>query len=726
MGNGSLARLLRPHRRNHPLRNSVTAHAPRRRIRGGMLAALLAGAMIITAPAAAGAEPSLQTGGVGAAFAAASSQYDVPRDLLVALGYSETRLDQHAGLPSAANGFGMMHLVSNPTNRTLDEAAELTGRSAAELKTRPEVNIHGAAAVLRSYADELGLTAADRGRIGAWYPVVARYGHTSSDETARLYADYVYQLLWQGLATVTSTGQQITVAPQRVRPELGRYAQVSPAGQEPVAAGGPIGVAALSEYGNRWVAAHSANYRAGRTSRISTIVIHVTQGSYAGTISWFQNPSSQVSAHYVVRSGDGEITQMVREGDTAYHARSANAYSIGIEHEGYVDNPAWFTDAMYRSSAALTRYLCDKYGLPKDRRTIKGHHEIPGNDHTDPGPHWNWNYYIDLVNGGPPPPPLGGRYLAGSPTDFDGDGRDDVVTFTQGSLNDVYVATSTGSQFVGTSVKWHDFFGLPGETLLSGDFDGDGRDDIVAFTHGDLADVYVALSTGAGFGPSRKWHDWFAPHAEVAAVGDVNGDGMDDIVTFTQAGAESPVYVALSDGTQFVGTDQKWHHHFSIPGEYPAVADVNGDGLADIISFTQGTLGHNRVWVALSDGTSFGPAQIWHEWFARAGEQPRVGDINGDGLADIVTFTCDNEADVYAAVSTGHSFVGTADKWHDFFCLPGEFPYLGDFNGDGKDDIVVFTKGTTNDVYVALSNGTSFGPSTKWHDYFGLTEETTF
>jgi hypothetical protein len=346
-----------------------------------------------------------------------------------------------------------------------------------------------------------------------------------------------------------------------------------------------------------------------------------------------------------------------------------------------------------------------------------------------PYPPYYYQRYLVSDNCGtppPPPPPLGGRYLAGSPTDFDGDGRDDVVTFTQGSLNDVYVATSTGSQFVGTSVKWHDFFGLPGETLLSGDFDGDGRDDIVAFTHGDLADVYVALSTGAGFGPSRKWHDWFAPHAEVAAVGDVNGDGMDDIVTFTQAGAESPVYVALSDGTQFVGTDQKWHHHFSIPGEYPAVADVNGDGLADIISFTQGTLGHNRVWVALSDGTSFGPAQIWHEWFARAGEQPRVGDINGDGLADIVTFTCDNEADVYAAVSTGHSFVGTADKWHDFFCLPGEFPYLGDFNGDGKDDIVVFTKGTTNDVYVALSNGTSFGPSTKWHDYFGLTEETTF
>ncbi|MEW2380428.1 VCBS repeat-containing protein, partial [Micromonospora sp. NPDC047812] len=103
----------------------------------------------------------------------------------------------------------------------------------------------------------------------------------------------------------------------------------------------------------------------------------------------------------------------------------------------------------------------------------------------------------------------------------------------------------------------------------------------------------------------------------------------------------------------------------------------------------------------------------------------RVGDINGDGRDDIVTFTCNTNADVYAATSTGTSFAGTTIKWHDFFCLTGEFPYLADVNGDNKDDIIVFTKGTTNDVYVGLSTGTGFNPSTKWHDFFGLNGETT-
>ncbi|MEV4139100.1 hypothetical protein AB0J72_43915 [Dactylosporangium sp. NPDC049742] len=52
-------------------------------------------------------------------------------------------------------------------------------------------------------------------------------------------------------------------------------------------------------------------------------------------------------------------------------------------------------------------------------------------------------------------------------------------------------------------------------------------------------------------------------------------------------------------------------------------------------------------------------------------------------------------------------------------------PYLGDVDGDGKDDIIVFTKGSTNDVYVGLSTGTSFAGGVKWHDFFGLAGETS-
>ncbi|MET8257927.1 N-acetylmuramoyl-L-alanine amidase [Micromonospora sp. NPDC005205] len=672
-----------------------------------LLAAALAGQVAVAPADAAGpAAP----GSLTADFTRAAAEFDVPRDLLVAVAYGESRLDGHGGLPSQANGYGVMHLVSNPTQHSLERAATLTGEPVDRLRSVTFANIRGGAAVLRDLADDEGLSGGARDRLSAWYPVVARYSAAVDASTARLYADHVYDLLRTGIAAGS-----VRVAPRPLRPELGRYAGVAPAG----APGANI-AAAVPEYAPaRWVSAYGGNYQAGRSARITTVVVHVTQGSYAGTVSWFQNPSAGVSAHYVVKSSNGEITQMVREGDTAYHARSANPYSVGIEHEGFVDNPAWFTDAMYRSSAALTRYLCDKYGLPKTRASIKGHNELPGNDHTDPGPNWNWNYYVSLVNAGG----SGGRYLAGSPTDFTGDGRDDIVAFTQGSLNDVYVATSTGNAFAGTSVKWNDFFGLNGETLLSGDVNSDGRDDVIAFTHGTLGDVYVALSTGTSFGGGQKWHEWFAPGAEVGAVGDVNGDGRDDIIAFTHD-TNADVYVALSTGTSF-GPGLKWHEYFSIPGEYPALGDVNGDGRDDIITFTQGPATASDVIVSLSTGSGFGAPQTWHDLFAVGTEQPRVGDINGDGRDDIVTFTCNADADVYAAVSTGTSFVGTTVKWNDLFCLPGEFPYLGDYNGDGKDDIVAFTKGSFNDVHVGLSTGTTFLGATKWHDFFGLNGETT-
>ncbi|MET9660041.1 N-acetylmuramoyl-L-alanine amidase [Streptomyces sp. NPDC006510] len=320
------------------------------------------------------------------AFARAAAEFDVPRDLLAAIGYGETRLDSHSGRPSQANGYGVMHLVSNPSKRTLERAAALTGKSLAELRTDTGANILGGAAVLRSYADKLGLDARDRDDIDAWYPAVAEYGGAQSTSAA-LYADTVYTFLAAGLDAVAAGGERITVTSRPVAPQKGSLSATDAHAQSP-------------DYPSAlWVPADPNNFTAGRSAKIDKVVVHVTQGSYAGSISWFQNPTAEVSAHYVVRSSDGEITQTVRDSDTAYHARSANASALGIEHEGFVDDPSWFTDAMYRSSAALTKSLCDRYGIPKDRAHIIGHSEAPGNDHTDPGPNWDWNRYMELVGG---------------------------------------------------------------------------------------------------------------------------------------------------------------------------------------------------------------------------------------------------------------------------------------------------------------------------------------
>ncbi|KPH98038.1 N-acetylmuramyl-L-alanine amidase, negative regulator of AmpC, AmpD [Actinobacteria bacterium OK074] len=152
-----------------------------------------------------------------------------------------------------------------------------------------------------------------------------------------------------------------------------------------------------------WASASRSNYTAAdRPSRypVELVIIHVTQTAYAGTLDIFLNPKKKVSAHYVVRSADGHVAQCVRERDVAWHAGNwdYNTRSVGIEHEGWVDKPAYFTDALYEESARLTSSVCDRYGIPKDRSRIIGHYEVPGTDHTDPGPHWDWTRYLRLVN----------------------------------------------------------------------------------------------------------------------------------------------------------------------------------------------------------------------------------------------------------------------------------------------------------------------------------------
>lgn len=133
---------------------------------------------------------------------------------------------------------------------------------------------------------------------------------------------------------------------------------------------------------------------------VDFVVIHVAQETFTDTIGIFRNPAKQVSAHYVVRSGDGYVAQCVREKNIAWHAGNwdYNTRSIGIEHEGWVDQPEYFTNALYEQSAKLTASICDRYGLPKDRAHIIGHVEVPGSDHTDPGVNWDWVRYIRLVN----------------------------------------------------------------------------------------------------------------------------------------------------------------------------------------------------------------------------------------------------------------------------------------------------------------------------------------
>ena len=365
------------------------------------IASKIAVLIVFTAACAVPVEDSVP---FGAELDEAAAAHGVPRELLVAIATVESGFVMHGA--QAADGvdalrdfadvgalaplvtaldpaafddsgegqsshhprcYGLMGLCAGTT---LEQAAGLLGVDAGELRSDPLVHVHGVAALLAKYKKD-----AEK---GGWEEAVRRFGARGSPIAAEIFLREVARHAPLVLTNIPGV--------QELRPD-----------------------SSLA----RWVG--SPNYRAANRTRgqVDRIVIHTIQGSYSGGISWMQNPRAQVSAHYAVRSRDGEISQMVEEHDIAWHVSCWNGRSIGIEHEGFAQDPgAWYTDAMYRSSARLVREVANRWGIPLDRDHILGHADVSRlsgcNDHWDPGPGWDWNKFMSYVRegtgGGTTPP----------------------------------------------------------------------------------------------------------------------------------------------------------------------------------------------------------------------------------------------------------------------------------------------------------------------------------
>ena len=330
---------------------------------------------------------------LNAAFEGASDEFGVPRDLLIAVSHASTRIDHRSGEINTEGGVGVMDLRVDGSVPSIHKAAGLIQEPSEELEHDTSLNIRGAAALMASMgASRAEVIGAPLVTYEDWYPIVAAFSGERDPLLAEGFAAQVYTTLSWGIAEEVD-GQVLTVAPMSF-PFLTQRQEL--AGSSLIA---------------HFVPASSSNYTNGSRTSVNTVVIHTVQGSYSGAISWFQNASASASAHYVVRSSDGEITQTVDEEDIAWHAGhwDTNQNSIGIEHEGYVAEPdKWYTESLYSASARLTRDICDRYGIPIDRSHIIGHNEVPGcsnpggggsSCHTDPGSGWDWDHFMDLVNG---------------------------------------------------------------------------------------------------------------------------------------------------------------------------------------------------------------------------------------------------------------------------------------------------------------------------------------
>lgn len=122
----------------------------------------------------------------------------------------------------------------------------------------------------------------------------------------------------------------------------------------------------------------SPNTSSRNGASINMIVLHsTTAATVEGTINWFLDPKSQVSAHYVVDK-NGDIYQMVSDDRSAWHAKAINSRTIGIEHVATATDR--LTDDQSVASAQLVRWLAATYGIPA--ANVLGHRFAPCNEGT--------------------------------------------------------------------------------------------------------------------------------------------------------------------------------------------------------------------------------------------------------------------------------------------------------------------------------------------------------
>ena len=357
------------------------------------------------------------------AFTAAAHTTGVSRALLLAVSYLETRWDSYGAAQSSSGGYGPMNLTSGAASTkatpTLRLAARLTGLSPRRLTVDRNANICGGAAVLASFQRHArrgtSRPVGSRQPLPAWRAAVARYAGTGSPTARRLFVHQVFARLHRGQVRRTNEGQLVRLAAhRRLRVPRVRWVGASePASTMPIDCPAILTCGAVPAAHARWgpdpqdYGTYDYATRPSDGLSIRYIVIHNRPGPYA----WANDLATIGDAHdgawdYTVRSTDGLVAQDVLNRDVGHQAGNwwFNLHSIGVEHESSVSGEYW-TETEYETSAWLVEHLAREFQIPLDRAHIIGADEVPAGApstlaamRTDPGPFWDWQHYMALLD----------------------------------------------------------------------------------------------------------------------------------------------------------------------------------------------------------------------------------------------------------------------------------------------------------------------------------------
>jgi N-acetyl-anhydromuramyl-L-alanine amidase AmpD len=363
--------------------------------------------------------PRPASGPVALSVEEAAARNGIDRDLMLSIAAVEgglllqkvrvLRVDED--VPVA----GVLELRHGKLN-TLARGAELMGTDETALQIDTDLGTEAGARVLTELGRENGANASD---LTSWIPAIEELSGLSDLDSKREYVTQVMAVLKTGGTFPARGGEQVVIV---AHPEVDVPA---PSVRYEAANGTPDFPGAI------WFTTSCTNKcdigRPDGNAAVNTIIIHDTEGGWAGSVATLQNDAGK-SVHYIVDADGSRVGQFRPETDTTWHAGNyvVNKHSIGIEHVGVAADASGYSDGLYQKSAELVKSIRSRWSVPLDRTHIYGHYQVAnGNtigesappctltldacetspdyggagNHRDPGYYWQWCQYMERLGG---------------------------------------------------------------------------------------------------------------------------------------------------------------------------------------------------------------------------------------------------------------------------------------------------------------------------------------
>lgn len=320
--------------------------------------------------------------------------------------------------------------------------------------------------------------------------------------------------------------------------------------------------------------------------------------------------------------------------------------------------------------------------------------------------------------------------------DFDGDGKDDVLIHNG---NSILIYRSDGSKL---DIAFSAVERVPGswqfqpdDQFYVGDFNGDGKDEVVVYNSTNWAIEYLGLLADDGAGGLRliaRYDDsmpgWQFQRDDQFHVADFDGNGRKDLYVFNGDNWAIP-YVGMlrSNGTSFAVVNRydanmpSWQMR---PDDQHFVGDFTGDKREDLWVFNGHDWSIPYLGMLGSNGSSLSMSRRYDanmpDWQMRPGDQHYVGDFDGDGKADLYVFNGDDWSIAYLGMLSAvrgqltmrHRYDGNVPGWQ---MRKHDQHWLADVDGNGKADLFVYNSQDWYSEYLGtmISNGNALGASWK-------------